>query len=64
MAIRFACFICKEELNLPGALLISSPNNKGFCIKHHICTKCEKDLINWLVDKSMKMMGWRKRKIK
>jgi hypothetical protein len=62
MALKIACMMCHNELQEPGAIVLSSPNKKGFCVKHHICVDCEKILDEFLIDKFMTSIGFKKRK--
>lgn len=39
MALIITCDICKDELDEPGALLITPPVGHTV-FKHHICKKC------------------------
>jgi hypothetical protein len=46
--IKESCFICKKELNEPGALLWGVPDENKKCLKTHICAMCYPQLIKEL----------------
>lgn len=70
MSLNVSCIICREELNEPGALLISSPiehektrgeiNKEYFYNKLHFCVNCERWLDEIIMDKSLGNMGFKK----
>ena len=39
------CFICKNELIEPGALLWGVPDKNKKCLKTHICSACYPQLL-------------------
>ena len=51
--IKVVCVICKEALNLPGALLFSSPGKDGRVKKDHLCVWCE-EYINSVISKKQR----------
>jgi len=46
--LKISCSKCFKELDRPGALIFSPPNQHDFCFKTHLCQGCYEELINWL----------------
>lgn len=44
MALTIKCDRCKEELDIPGAVLYGPPNDDT-CVKWHICIFCYDTLL-------------------
>ena len=38
--IKVDCKDCGQELKVPGAILLSPPDDEGKVLKEHICTDC------------------------
>ena len=45
MALTFECAKCHTELERPGAIVLSPPDEYGRCTKYHICTDCFSDIL-------------------
>ena len=48
MAIKPICDKCQKELDEPGAILLSPPNEKGQVQKFHLCLRCYGEVAEWL----------------
>jgi len=54
MSINVSCSHCRKELNRPGALVFSPPDNydESYIFnnvkKFHICSDCWTDLAKWI----------------
>lgn len=48
MSLEIKCDKCKKELDVPGGLIFSPPDNSNQTLKIHICIDCFKGLYNWL----------------
>ena len=50
--LNFKCYLCKRELNEPGALLFSPPEkfeyHAGMVNKYHICADCFLDIMAFI----------------
>lgn len=53
------CKRCKEELDEPGAILLSPPDEDDQCDKIHLCKKCYKEVMKgiWVVKVSPMLKG-------
>lgn len=40
MAVKVKCEICKRELDQPGAIVISPPDEDGVVQHHNVCKDC------------------------
>jgi len=40
MAIHTSCDRCDDEINVPGAILLSPPSRDHLCLELHLCVKC------------------------
>lgn len=43
--LKVECDFCDEEINEPGALLFSPPNEFGMARKLHLCATCWRKLL-------------------
>ena len=53
--LKVECVICENEINNPGALLISSPYKNRLHAKHHLCLRCEKILQSFIMGLKIKL---------
>jgi hypothetical protein len=44
MAIKPTCDMCKNELTVMGAILLSPPDGANKVKKYHLCTSCYKKI--------------------
>ena len=56
--IKPKCVKCNKELNDYGAILLSSPNEKGEVKKYHICKDCYEDVLSIVKPKKRKYPEW------
>lgn len=40
MTVCFSCDRCDDEIDVPGAILLSPVSRDHLCLKLHLCVKC------------------------
>lgn len=46
MSLKINCYRCTRELEKPGALIFTPPDEKDNCTKYHLCPDC----INYVME--------------
>ena len=48
MSLIIYCYLCKDELRKPGALIFDPPDHSDDVHKEHVCENCWVYLLAWL----------------